>query len=113
MSGKDHQNKVPLSIRATSEFKTQVKNAAKDGGISQAEFLQALLDIHLGKRTRRPGKQNFAQSTKLANFHKEIIAFGNLIRSELSDHPHYLAIVDRLVKLTTAALDLDSSGRRK
>lgn len=113
MTGKDRQKKVPFSIRVTSEFIAQVKKEAKDGGISQAAFLQALLDIHVGKRTRRPGKQNFARSTKLANFHKEIIAFGNETRREFSDHPRYQSIIDKLVRFTTAALELDSSGRRE
>lgn len=115
MSGKDRQNKVPFSIRATPEFITQLKKEAKDGGISQAAFLQALLDIHMGKRSRRPGKQNFARSTKLAKFHKEIIALGNEARSELSDHPgpRYQAIIDSLVRLTTAVLQFDSPARRK
>ncbi|MGL9622328.1 hypothetical protein QRQ56_30525 [Bradyrhizobium sp. U531] len=113
MSGKVRQNKIPFSIRVTREFITQVKKEANNGGISQAAFLQGLLDIHVGKRTRRPGKQNFARSTKLANFHKEIIAFGNETRSVFSDHPQYDAIIDGLVRLTKAALELDNSVRRK
>ncbi len=113
MSGRDRQNKVPFSIRVTPEFITQVKKEADDGGISQAAFLQALLEIHVGKRTRRPGKQNFARSTKLAKFLEEIIAFGNETRSEFSDHPRHQVIIDGLVRLTTAALELDTSGRHK
>ena len=113
MSGRDRQKKVPFSIRVTPEFIAHVKKEANGGGISQAAFLQALLDIHVGKRKRRPGKQNFARSTKLAKLLKEITAIGNETRSEFSDHPRYQVIFDGLVRLTTAALELDSFGRRK
>jgi hypothetical protein len=106
VTGQDRQGKAPFSIRASVEFKTHVR-------ISQAAYLQTLIDIDTGKRSRRPGKQNIALSEELAKIHKAIIACGN--RRGSSDHrgSHDQAIIDELVRLTAAVLQLGNPARRK
>lgn len=113
MTGQDRQGKAPFSIRASVEFKTHVRKMAKDLRISQAAYLQTLIDIDTGKRSRRPGKQNIALSEELAKIHKAIIACGN--RRGSSDHrgSHDQAIIDELVRLTAAVLQLGNPARRK
>jgi hypothetical protein len=91
---------------------------ARDRRISEGAYLCTLIEIDMGKRSRRPSKQNITRSGELAKIHKAIIACGKKVESnrrDCSDHqrPQDQTIIDELVNLTTAVLQLNDPVRRK
>ena len=81
MKGKANKSgEERFSVRLPPDLRTHIRNAARDRGLKDSEYIRDLVRADLlRKRSRGRGRQNVILRQELAKIHAAIIACGNQI----------------------------------